>query len=372
MVDTDVLLASVLRIVDVNNPLNPLLNAREGTGSIFTADLPEDFKPEQLGPGIVVASRGGLSNPDLEVVTTRRVQITVWDEENRHVRAAQVMSAIFLWLRSLNNVTVAGVGTMLACYEVVPPQVVVDPDTDWTSVVAFYEITARAEVDFQIPYNPVTGAPQGLVYDSRKVNGKPLSADVVLTTADVADSLNKRYVTDGMLADLADITVAGTGFLIGFYVTPPSSVVAGVFITGGDVRMFLFYNPFTITIRNISLELTTPGAAGKKYDVGLYSLDKQTKLVSTGSQPADAAAGVKTHVVGPATIRRGFYWHAQTSDDAATQMRLGIGSNAAYSAINGAFVKTGNAGGGGAVLPAAIGGITGSFSRSPILTIYEP
>jgi hypothetical protein len=53
MVDTDVLLASVLRIVDVNNPLNPLLNAREGTGSIFTADLPEDFKPESLAQGLL-------------------------------------------------------------------------------------------------------------------------------------------------------------------------------------------------------------------------------------------------------------------------------------------------------------------------------
>lgn len=51
----------------------------------------------------------------------------------------------------------------------------------------------------------------GAVPASRTVNGKALSADVTLTTADVADSVDRRYVTDGQRNGLhAALTVEDT------------------------------------------------------------------------------------------------------------------------------------------------------------------
>lgn len=46
---------------------------------------------------------------------------------------------------------------------------------------------------------------------SRTVNGKALSANITLTTADIADSSNKRYVTDAELAVLANTSGTNTG-----------------------------------------------------------------------------------------------------------------------------------------------------------------
>lgn len=46
---------------------------------------------------------------------------------------------------------------------------------------------------------------------SRTINTKPLSADVVLTTADIADSTDKRYVTDAQLNVLENTSGTNTG-----------------------------------------------------------------------------------------------------------------------------------------------------------------
>ena len=51
----------------------------------------------------------------------------------------------------------------------------------------------------------------GKVPNSRTVNGKVLSSDIVLTSADIADSINKRYVTDAYLAILANTSGVNTG-----------------------------------------------------------------------------------------------------------------------------------------------------------------
>lgn len=51
----------------------------------------------------------------------------------------------------------------------------------------------------------------GKVPTTRTVNTKPLSADVVLTTADIADSLNKRYVTDAHLTLLGNTSGTNSG-----------------------------------------------------------------------------------------------------------------------------------------------------------------
>jgi hypothetical protein len=51
----------------------------------------------------------------------------------------------------------------------------------------------------------------GYVPTTRTVNTKPLSANVVLTTADIADSTNKRYVTDANLTTIGNQSGTNTG-----------------------------------------------------------------------------------------------------------------------------------------------------------------
>ena len=51
----------------------------------------------------------------------------------------------------------------------------------------------------------------GLVPSTRKVNGYPLSSDVNLTTADVPDSSDKRYVTDANRTVLSHTSGTNTG-----------------------------------------------------------------------------------------------------------------------------------------------------------------
>jgi len=51
----------------------------------------------------------------------------------------------------------------------------------------------------------------GLVPNTRTINTKALSSDVTLTTADVADSTNKRYVTDANLTTIENQSGTNTG-----------------------------------------------------------------------------------------------------------------------------------------------------------------
>jgi len=51
----------------------------------------------------------------------------------------------------------------------------------------------------------------GLVPNTRTINTKALSSDVILTTADIADSTNKRYVTDANLTTIGNQSGTNTG-----------------------------------------------------------------------------------------------------------------------------------------------------------------
>lgn len=66
----------------------------------------------------------------------------------------------------------------------------------------------------KITSTPTTIAGYGItdaVPNTRTVNGHALSSNVVLTTADVADSINKRYVTDAQLTVIGNTSGTNTG-----------------------------------------------------------------------------------------------------------------------------------------------------------------
>jgi hypothetical protein len=56
-----------------------------------------------------------------------------------------------------------------------------------------------------------TTAHGGIVPGTRQVNGKALSADITLSTADVADSADKRYCTDAQKTVIANTSGTNTG-----------------------------------------------------------------------------------------------------------------------------------------------------------------
>jgi hypothetical protein len=145
MVDANILAASFLRITDANNKLNPptFLPVRGTTGSIYTVDLPEEFDPV-LGPAVVVASRGGISNPDLSQIIRRRMQVDVWGAPDQYKVVGATYAALYDWAHSKDNVTINNVGTLMAFNELVPPQDLSDQDTGWVHLVAFYELIARS------------------------------------------------------------------------------------------------------------------------------------------------------------------------------------------------------------------------------------
>lgn len=140
MVDPNALVAVWLRSL---NLLPNILPARGGTGSIYAVNLPPDFVITD-GPTILVAARTGTSQTEISGIIQPRMQITVWDNVGQAQRARQVYSALYDAIDGKGNIAINGVGTIMSCYEVQPPQDLTDPETDWATVVSFYELFARS------------------------------------------------------------------------------------------------------------------------------------------------------------------------------------------------------------------------------------
>ena len=172
-------------------------------------------------------------------------------------------------------------------------------------------------------------------------------------------------------ATVATVDTAGEGYFVGVAIGPVASS-AGVMSSGvTETRVFPFVLPFKATIRNITTEVTTGGAAGKKYSVGLYDADKNQVLTS-GTIDAEAIA-VTTTSITAVTLEPGVYWQAQTTDDNATQFRRILSDLSPFTLINDAtdVIGLANASSAG-VLPATLGTITGSTGRLPMYVIFSP
>jgi hypothetical protein len=179
--------------------------------------------------------------------------------------------------------------------------------------------------------------------------------------------------TSWICSSRAYIATSGSGYFVGFFIEFPSAITTGVICTGGENRMFQFVLQNPVLVGHASVEITTQGGAGTKYDVGIYSEDKSTLLWHTGAQAADASLGVKTHAATQVLLLPGVYWQGQTSDACGTlQMRLGIGTNAAGGVMNGFAARVGLAGVGGQTLPSSQGTVTASVARWPVLVVFEP
>jgi hypothetical protein len=168
------------------------------------------------------------------------------------------------------------------------------------------------------------------------------------------------------------VDTAGEGYFVGISLYLALSG-AGVATNGTtETRVFQFVLPFRAVVRNITTEVTTGGASGKKYGVGLYDIGGN-RLLHTGALDAEAVARNVTSITA-VTLEPGVYYQAQTTDDSNTQFRRlmtelgGIILLKDTGALVGLAANTSSAG----VLPATLGTVTANSDRLPIYSIFSP
>jgi hypothetical protein len=144
MVDPNALLALWFRSIAA---ITTLLPNRNNTNSIYAVELPPKFDPS-LGPAITIMASGGFSNPEIPTIIRPRMQIKIWGDVLAVEAVRAVYSAMYDSINGMGNIKIVNgatpVGTILSCCEVTPPQDLSDPDTDWATVVSFYELIARS------------------------------------------------------------------------------------------------------------------------------------------------------------------------------------------------------------------------------------
>ena len=103
-------------------------------------------------------------------------------------------------------------------------------------------------------------------------------------------------------------TVNGQGYFYGGM--PPwdaANTGSGANHVAGQLGALLFFLPFGITVRNAAMNITVVFGAGVKFNLGIYTPDKNTKLID-----AQFDANVLNRqivVLGAAvTLQPGFYW----------------------------------------------------------------
>ncbi len=178
-------------------------------------------------------------------------------------------------------------------------------------------------------------------------------------------------------ATVATVDTAGEGYFIGVGIYAPASLTGtGTIVSANDeVQVFQFVLPFRVVVRNIVTSVVTQAGAGKKYGVGLYDVDKNLVL-ETGAIAGDGGTVKNKTSITAVTLEPGVYYHAQTTDDAATLKMLGYSFSAAPQDVlneqtEKRWAKATNTASAG-VLPATLGDLTNVATRSPVFTSYEP
>jgi hypothetical protein len=174
---------------------------------------------------------------------------------------------------------------------------------------------------------------------------------------------------------VAELLTAGDGWFYSYgiqsEVRAAAANNAAFTAPGANVLVGRDFNlPYRITIRKITITVGTTVVAGKVIGVGIYSGDKNTKLIEATFDAA--SAGVKTVTLGAAvTLDAGHYWFMTASDNSTITCDVLANLTAvAYSNRN--FVRQGTAANPmvAQVLPATLGTITGA-AHSDVLALFE-
>lgn len=115
-----------------------------GSFGVVGGELPEKFDPESApatSPIVVVCREGGTPFENAPVKTAR-MKVRVWAGINQFVKANQVYAQVFEALHGITSVQLAD-GFIIHANETESGQDLTDPDTQWATVLSYYEVTAR-------------------------------------------------------------------------------------------------------------------------------------------------------------------------------------------------------------------------------------
>ena len=102
---------------------------------------PDDgFDAEKNGPGVSFFTRGGFSHLEVKELEGPNVQVTAWAVTSEDART--LYSLLRGRLHQLDQLQLNG-GFLMSCTEVGIGQDVVDPDTNWNTVVSFFQFWFR-------------------------------------------------------------------------------------------------------------------------------------------------------------------------------------------------------------------------------------
>lgn len=174
-------------------------------------------------------------------------------------------------------------------------------DTNHNHDLTYEAKNANIQSHISSTSNPhsVTAAQAGAVPTSRTVNSKALSANVTLTTADIADSTDKRYVTEAEKTKLSNTSGTNTGDQVIPTTEDIQDVVGGMVASNTESGISVEYDDtsgklnFTVTASG-SGDVTGPASA-----VGdnLVTFNSTTgKIIKdSGSKVADFATASHNH-----------------------------------------------------------------------------
>lgn len=161
----------------------------------------------------------------------------------------------------------------------------------------------------------------------------------------------------------AIVSIAGQGYFFGGML-PANSVItgSGAGHTGNQVAAMMFVLPFTVTVRKITMRITVVFGAAQVFNLGIYSADRNTKLIEA-SFDANSATRQTVTLATPVVLSPGVYHFAWCPSGGATGQYAATAANAQASAEVGGIIPTqGTAANSmvAGVLPATLGVITAS------------
>lgn len=131
----------IVKLLNDSAAVTALLGQWQGGPAIFSPRLPPGYNPTQQGTAISLFVRGGPVDLYTPVVQPS-VQIVTWAQSPKLARAA--MGAVTTVLHDLQDVVVSTVEgparVMWGKLELVP-QDIVDTDTGWFTVLAFFRFS---------------------------------------------------------------------------------------------------------------------------------------------------------------------------------------------------------------------------------------
>lgn len=130
---------AILAESSITNLLGTQVGQLADSEGIYTGDLPEDFNPE-LGPGIQLASGGGLGDSEITAQVDQRILLKVWARPNDQTAARNVFRACYDLLANLSMRDFGSEGRILTSSAQDTGSDMSDPPTGWACVLGIFAV----------------------------------------------------------------------------------------------------------------------------------------------------------------------------------------------------------------------------------------